>query len=77
MTALSTAIPDARLRLLTDRLHRLGPRPLYEFLRELRDGADLLPRLEAYARIAPLAGFIAELEGHQARDLFLVNGSRQ
>jgi hypothetical protein len=38
---------------------------LYELLRELVDGADPLPRLEAYAAIAPLASFIAELEGDQ------------
>jgi hypothetical protein len=70
-------IPDARLRLLAEQIHRLGPRPLYEFLRELCAGADIASRLEAYARIAPLAPFIAELNGDQVRELRLVNGGRQ
>jgi hypothetical protein len=70
-------ITDARLRLLAEQIHRLGPRPLYEFLKELFAGADLGSRLEAYARIAPLAPFIAELNGDQARELHLVNGGRQ
>ncbi|MGP8193383.1 MAG: hypothetical protein ACLQLT_12270 [Methylovirgula sp.] len=44
-------VPDARLRLLARRLHRLGERPLYEYLRELSNGADLLERLERYAQL--------------------------
>jgi hypothetical protein len=55
----------ARLRLLAGRIHRLGPRPLYELLRELVDGAEVLPRLEAYAALSSLASFIAELDGDQ------------
>jgi hypothetical protein len=55
----------ARLRLLAGRIHRLGPRPLYELLRELVDGAEVLPRLEANAALSPLASFIAELDGDQ------------
>jgi hypothetical protein len=69
-------IPDTRLRLLADRLHHLGPRALYELFRELLAGADLASRLEAYARIAPLAPFIAELDGDQVRDLRTVKGGR-
>jgi hypothetical protein len=63
----ATAPPPsiARLRLLAEHIHRLGPRPLYELFRELADGAEVLPRLEAYAAIAPLAQFIAELDGDQ------------
>jgi hypothetical protein len=45
------------------RIHRLGERPLFELFVELEAGAPLLPRLEAYARLAPLAGFIAEMDG--------------
>ena len=56
---------SARLRFLARRIHRLGSRPLYELLRELVDGADPLPQLEAYAALAPLAGFIAHLDGDQ------------
>jgi hypothetical protein len=42
-------IPVPRFRLLARRLHDLGPRPLYEFLRELERGADLAAQLELYA----------------------------
>jgi hypothetical protein len=72
-----TAIADARLRLLADRLHQLGPRPLYEFLRELMAGADLLPRLETYAGLSPLAAFITEFDGDQARALRVIKGGRR
>jgi hypothetical protein len=37
---------DARLLRLTARVHALGPRPLYELIREVLDGADLCARLE-------------------------------
>ena len=53
----------ARLRHLASRIHRLGPRPLYELLRELDRGADLGRTLESYAAISPLAGFVADLGG--------------
>jgi hypothetical protein len=55
----------ARLRFLAQRMHRLGPRPLFELFCELADGAKVLPRLEAYAALAPLSSFIAELDGDQ------------
>jgi len=45
--------PPERLRLLAARLHALGPRPLFELLRELDAGADLGSRLERYARLDP------------------------
>ena len=35
-------VPPERMRRLARRLHRLGPRPLYEFLVELNAGAPLL-----------------------------------
>jgi hypothetical protein len=63
MTALTVDAKDSRLRRLLQQLHRLGPRPLYEFLRELDGGADLWPRLERYAALTPVAPFIAELDG--------------
>lgn len=53
----------ARLRFLARQTHRLGERPLYELLLEVRDGADLWDRLEAYARLAPIAGFVVEHGG--------------
>jgi hypothetical protein len=54
-------IPIARLQYLASRIHKLGPRPLFELLRELASCADLMFVLERYARIAPLAGFITHL----------------
>jgi hypothetical protein len=54
---------DARLRYLAAQIHKLGPRPFFELLREIRAGADVLRTLENYARLAPLAGFIASLNG--------------
>jgi hypothetical protein len=47
---------DLRLRRLAAALHELGPRPIYEFLREIEDGADLRARLEVYAALP--AGFV-------------------
>jgi len=47
---------DLRLRRLAVALHELGPRPIYEFLREIEAGADVRARLEAYARLP--AGFV-------------------
>jgi hypothetical protein len=46
-------IGDERLRDLAKHLHRLGPRPTFEFLREVAAGADLYERLEQYARLDP------------------------
>jgi hypothetical protein len=46
--------PDTRrLRYLAARLHGLGPRATYEFLREIAAGADLWCRLERYAELDP------------------------
>jgi hypothetical protein len=72
-----SAITDARLRLPAGRIHGLGPRPLFHLLRELVDGADPGPRLEAYGRLAPLASFIAALDGDRLPGLRVVNGGRQ
>jgi hypothetical protein len=72
-----TAITDARLRLLTGRIHELGSGPLYYLLRELVDGADPGPRLEAYGRLAPLAPFIAALDADRVPGLRAVDGGRQ
>lgn len=68
---------DARLRFLAGRIHGLGSGPLYHLLRELVDGADLVPRLEAYGRLAPLASFIASLDGDRLPGLRVMNGGRQ
>jgi hypothetical protein len=52
-----------RLRRLAAEIHALGPRPLFELLQELNTGAELASTLERYARLAPLAGFIAVNDG--------------
>ena len=47
------SIRRERLAYLARRLHRLGERPLYEFIREIIAGADPIERLEVFARIDP------------------------
>ena len=46
-------MPVERICNLAKRLHDLGPRPLYEFLREVASGSDPIDRLEIYARLDP------------------------
>jgi hypothetical protein len=48
---------------LARQIHALGERPLFELFRELKRGADLHDTLERYARLSPLAEFIAALGG--------------
>jgi hypothetical protein len=50
---------NPRLRHLAARIHELGERPLYELFLELERGTDLHNTLERYARLSPLAEFIA------------------
>ena len=52
-------IPRERLIHLSRRIHALGPRPLYELLREISAGAPVHERLERYAALP--ADFIAAL----------------
>jgi hypothetical protein len=50
----SVTIPPSvalRVRRLTQHLHALGPRPLYEWACEVVGGADPLARPEAYGRL--------------------------
>jgi hypothetical protein len=68
--------PPARLRRLAAVLHSLGPRPLYEFLLEVAGGADPWERLERYAKLAPLAGFIAANDGDRLPPPRIVGGRR-
>jgi hypothetical protein len=42
-----------RRQRLVERLHRLGPKPLFHFLNEVERGADLWPHLERYAALPP------------------------
>jgi hypothetical protein len=55
-------------------LHRLGERPLFEFLRELDQGADMWSRLEAYAALEPYQTFIQALDGDKLPPLYVVAG---
>jgi hypothetical protein len=64
----------ARLRYLAGRIHALGPRPLYELLRQLDAGAELHPTLEAYARLP--AKFIAAHGGDRLMPLRAVEVHR-
>jgi hypothetical protein len=57
-------------------IHSLGPRPLYEMLAELDAGKPFHPTLEAYARLEPLADFIAALDGHEFASARLVARQR-
>ena len=50
---LQRTIGDERLRQLAKPLHRLGPLPTFDLLREVAAGADLYERLEQYARLDP------------------------
>jgi hypothetical protein len=67
---------DPRIQRLAAQIHALGPRPLYELLRELDAGAELGPTLERYAKLAPLAEFIAANDGDDFKPLRVV-GSRR
>jgi hypothetical protein len=42
---------EPRLQYLAAHLHRLGPRATFELLKEVAAGADVVDRLERYARL--------------------------
>jgi hypothetical protein len=73
-------LPPERLRLLAHRIHRLGERPLFELFSELdatpEIRAPLHDRLERYAQLAPLADFIAALDGDRLLPLRFVRARR-
>ncbi len=56
---------ELRLKRLAEYLHALGPRPIFEFCRELAEAhdisADMQRRLERYARLDP--AFVQALGG--------------
>jgi hypothetical protein len=73
---MSNALADLRLSRLACALHALGPRPIYEFLREIESGADMRARLEVYARLP--AGFVRANGGNKfAPTAFAVTGGRR
>jgi hypothetical protein len=61
-------IPKSRTYLLGARIHGLGPRALGELFIELIAGAEPHDALERYARLSPLAGFIAANGGDRLPD---------
>jgi hypothetical protein len=67
-------LPRERLAYLAGRLHDLGPRPLFEFLREIEAGANLHERLERYASLP--ADFIAALGGDRFPPPKIMGGGR-
>jgi hypothetical protein len=67
-------VPRERLRYLAGRLHRLGPRPLFEFLSEIERGAPLIERLERYAALD--SDFIRAHGGDRLPPARLVGGRR-
>jgi hypothetical protein len=46
---MNSSSSDIQFRHLCGRLHALGPRPMFELLREIAAGKDLLDRLPIYA----------------------------
>jgi hypothetical protein len=69
-------IPEARLRHLARQIHALGERPLFEIFRELDSGSPLGETLERYARLEPLAAFIASQGGDRLPAPRLIAGGR-
>jgi hypothetical protein len=65
-----------RLRYLAGCVHSLGPRALFEFLREIESGADLHERLERYCGLRPLAGFMAANGGRELPPTRLIRRRR-
>jgi hypothetical protein len=72
----ASALPRERLACLARKIHGCGERVLFELLVELASGRELGPVLERYGRLAPLAGFIAALNGDQLPTARLVGGRR-
>ena len=74
---ITTSLPPARLRQLAERVHALGPWPLFCALRELDDGGDLHRVLENYAAMHSLRHFIRELGGAEMPPPRVIKGSRR
>jgi hypothetical protein len=71
-------IDDARLRHLARSIYPMGPRPLFEMLRELDSGKPLHPTLERYAEISRYASFVRDMGGDRLDpQLRAVEGGRR
>jgi hypothetical protein len=65
-------IPVARVRRLANQVHELGASSLSYLFDELLTGADPLERIEAFARLSPLADFIEANGGGHRSPPFLI-----
>lgn len=54
-----------RLRCLTQRIHDLGPNPLFQMLCEMSTAAGAMDRFERYGALALYADFIEALGGRE------------
>jgi hypothetical protein len=75
MTASPANDSKVRLQHIARRIHALGPRPLYELLRELVAGADALDRIEVYGRLD--ADVVRALGGAEFPPLLSIRGGRR
>jgi hypothetical protein len=56
-TTIATTIPISRLQHLAGQIHGLGPRPLFELLQEIDNGADFGAALTLWANaLADIVG---------------------
>jgi hypothetical protein len=73
MSTADRHIPAVRVRRLANQVHGLGPLSLEYLFDEIIAGADPLERIEAFARLSRLAGFIQAIgTNHRSTHLFLV-----
>jgi hypothetical protein len=71
LAAEQAAVARLRLQYLARRLHALGQKPLFYFLRQVEAGTDLRSHLEVYAALT--RDFIVALGGDQFAAAFDMN----
>ena len=72
---MNTLPSDLRTHRLVEKVHDLGPKPLFYMLREIANGADVARTLAAYADLP--ADFICALGGDRfTTPLRIVDGGR-
>ena len=54
---------DSELRATVSVIWSLGPRSVYEMMREIRDGAEVTPTVPNYARLQHFAGNLNTQDG--------------
>lgn len=79
---MGASVDPVRLQYLAAHLYSLGPRPTFEFIREITTGADpMISRLEVYARLEAYARLDPDtVDALGGRDfpprMFLIDGGR-